>query len=313
MKTKNIYSFSAMLVLFVALSMSACRTTESVQINSMSSEVSNCVVPYTVYFSADVEESGRPLQYLWDFGDDETSSEIEPVHTYQATGVYDVQLTVRDKKTSSVKSTSLNLSLPVNPVDPDFVIEYTNENNRVLCQLELDNNTNFASVFEWYLDDKLISNQRDPIQMIDKPGNYELKLVASCNGDTQFVAMPLVVYPPPTDLLVGTVSVWLPSEYNDSYVDLDILYNGNKESGTGSPILADDDPVVFYINKDLFFFDDSFDFDEIRFEIWDQDDFWQPIYSFSTTTRELYDNFYPTEVSWDKSNGFAAKVTFKYR
>ncbi len=38
-----------------------------------------------------------PVTYLWDFGDTETSTEKDPVHTYAAKGEYTVKLTVTDQ------------------------------------------------------------------------------------------------------------------------------------------------------------------------------------------------------------------------
>ena len=38
-----------------------------------------------------------PVTYLWEFGDDETSTEKDPVHTYASKGEYSVKLTVTDQ------------------------------------------------------------------------------------------------------------------------------------------------------------------------------------------------------------------------
>ena len=35
-----------------------------------------------------------PLTYLWDFGDGTTSTDADPLHTYDDAGTYDVGLTV---------------------------------------------------------------------------------------------------------------------------------------------------------------------------------------------------------------------------
>lgn len=55
-------------------------------------EQSGCepfVVPFT-----DESVTGTPLSYLWDFGDGSTSTEVNPIHTYQQEGIYDVLLTI---------------------------------------------------------------------------------------------------------------------------------------------------------------------------------------------------------------------------
>ena len=52
---------------------------------------------YTVTFTNESTVSGN-VTYSWNFGDDETSTETNPVHTYTAKGEYLVTLTVTDEK-----------------------------------------------------------------------------------------------------------------------------------------------------------------------------------------------------------------------
>ena len=60
--------------------------------NFASTPLSGCV-PFTVQFS-DSSITGTPLIYLWDFGDGNTSTNANPIHTYTNVGIYDVQLIV---------------------------------------------------------------------------------------------------------------------------------------------------------------------------------------------------------------------------
>lgn len=53
--------------------------------------------PHTVVFnSTDSTAATGIAGYLWDFGDETTSEEANPVHIYQENGVYDVTLTITD-------------------------------------------------------------------------------------------------------------------------------------------------------------------------------------------------------------------------
>ncbi len=53
--------------------------------------------PLTVSFTGSGTDSdGNIVSYYWDFGDDKTSSEQNPTHTYNTTGEYEVKLTVTD-------------------------------------------------------------------------------------------------------------------------------------------------------------------------------------------------------------------------
>jgi len=60
--------------------------------------------PYTALLGEEItfdgsgssDSDGKIAQYIWDFGDDSTGSEVSPVHTYTEAGEYTVTLTVED-------------------------------------------------------------------------------------------------------------------------------------------------------------------------------------------------------------------------
>ncbi len=55
--------------------------------------------PLKVQFTASVEEEdGGPFTFKWDFGDGQSSTEQNPVHTYEKVGEYTATLTVTDTK-----------------------------------------------------------------------------------------------------------------------------------------------------------------------------------------------------------------------
>ena len=59
---------------------------------------------------------GNTMTWDWHFGDGTTSSQLNPLHTYAATGLYSVQLNVRDQygcTDTIVKNDYINISLPV--------------------------------------------------------------------------------------------------------------------------------------------------------------------------------------------------------
>jgi len=51
----------------------------------------SCSAPFTVQFTD--QTLPVPSQWLWDFGDGQTSTDQHPVHTYTTTGIFDVKLT----------------------------------------------------------------------------------------------------------------------------------------------------------------------------------------------------------------------------
>ncbi len=57
--------------------------------------------PLSVSFTSEVECTGGEPQYKWDFGDGNTSTEPNPVHTYTKVGEYTATLTVTAGKVSA--------------------------------------------------------------------------------------------------------------------------------------------------------------------------------------------------------------------
>lgn len=50
-------------------------------------------------------ENGKVISYLWNFGDDTTSTEANPTHVYGEKGTYTVELTVKDSRGKEVWDT----------------------------------------------------------------------------------------------------------------------------------------------------------------------------------------------------------------
>ena len=68
--------------------------------------------PLEVTFSSagSSDPEGHPLTYLWTFGDNTTSTQANPVHTYAEAGMYTARLTVSDGANSTV-STGVNITV----------------------------------------------------------------------------------------------------------------------------------------------------------------------------------------------------------
>jgi len=66
-------------------------------------------VPFSVNFTADTSGGASPYTYSWDFGDDSTSSDQNPSHTYTTAGNFTVILTVTDSLANEA-SASVNIS-----------------------------------------------------------------------------------------------------------------------------------------------------------------------------------------------------------
>jgi Zn-dependent metalloprotease len=74
----------------------------------------SCEAPFTVQFA---NESANGSTYDWDFGDGNTSTDLNPIHTYSAVGDYTVSLSV-DGGTCGTDDLSIPDFISVNPNNP---------------------------------------------------------------------------------------------------------------------------------------------------------------------------------------------------
>lgn len=78
--------------------------------------VSGCAIPHTVFFT---DNSTLPDTWFWDFGDGNTSTLQNPVHSYTAFGTFTVTLTVTDTIIGCSDQTTATITVSTAPViDP---------------------------------------------------------------------------------------------------------------------------------------------------------------------------------------------------
>ncbi len=67
--------------------------------------------PLEVQFTGELSDRGAedPPTYEWDFGDGETSTEVNPIHTYAEVGTYEVTLTVTDAAGVTTDTVTINV------------------------------------------------------------------------------------------------------------------------------------------------------------------------------------------------------------
>jgi len=96
MRKTNFLTLTALLMVMAAVIFTGCKKDEEPTPITGEALFSYVADGLTVTFTNESTVT-PPVTYLWDFGDGETSTEENPVHTYAKKGEYNVKLTVTDQ------------------------------------------------------------------------------------------------------------------------------------------------------------------------------------------------------------------------
>ena len=140
---------------------------EDVTVKEPISKFASAVEDLTVTFT---NHSENAQSYEWDFGDSNTSTEVNPTHTYSADGTYTVKLTAEGsgKKhtfTAEVEVKSSNLAANFSFKVEDLKVTFTN-------------NSEDAESYKWDFGDLNTSTEDNPTHTYSIAGTYIVKLTA---------------------------------------------------------------------------------------------------------------------------------------
>ncbi len=147
-----------------------------------------------------VNSSTNATNYLWDFGDGNTSVAINPVYTYNVPGIYDVTLqagngTITDTFSLSHHVTAAKLLLAIfDPFPPSVNIGET--------VLFLNNSTG-ATSYEWDFGDGITTTIPSPTHTYSALGVYTVTLTASNDNASVSTTEVMAVTEPPQALFSG--------------------------------------------------------------------------------------------------------------
>ena len=149
-----------------------------------SASVTKACVPVAVHF---LNASENCDSYSWDFGNGETSSDINPTFVFRAAGTYTVTLTV--KSGSIFKTVSSKITVYPKPVS-EFIISDKNnifENDEVKFA---NLSTDYQSC-SWDFGNGNTSSFKHPIYSYDKSGLYTVSLIClsdnNCSDTSEFL------------------------------------------------------------------------------------------------------------------------------
>jgi len=138
--------------------------------------------------------TGNPVSWTWDFGDGEKSTNQNPQHQYQNSGIFNVTLTV----SNGASSKSLTKTITVIPaLTPGFSFSPVNPEAGELIQFQ-DSTSGNPSAWSWNFGDGSTSNLQNPSHLYNNAGTYTVTLQIS-NGDyTKTVSKTITVLAPIT-------------------------------------------------------------------------------------------------------------------
>lgn len=160
-------------------------------------------------------------QRVWNFGDGDVSTEVNPTHIYRRAGTFTVTLTVVTAHGSDTASVTLNLGFA--PPRPDFEVLETNPStcsDPITCpeavQFVDRSNPGSGTIREWLWNfgDGTTSNEQNPRHGYTRVGTFNVSLTITTTAPQNNVAtitkqnLIVTVDPPRPDFSVSTQSVF---------------------------------------------------------------------------------------------------------
>jgi len=135
-------------------------------------------MPLTVHFTD--ESTGSPTAWRWTFGDGNTSTEQNPVHTYNKSGLYSVALTASNANGSNTLSKSGYIA-----VSNSLVAAFSASPTSGPAPLGVsftDNSTGSPNSWRWAFGDGNTSTEKNPVYVYNKTGQYTVSLTVNNSG-----------------------------------------------------------------------------------------------------------------------------------
>lgn len=151
-----------------------------------------CVLPSTITFQNLSTGSGT-VNYQWDFGDGNSSTQINPVHTYNTAGNFIVRLIVtNDLGCTDTITDNINIStVNVGFTNPDMICQ-----NKAITFTNTSSPTP-ANVF-WTFGDGSTSTLFNPVKTYTLPGLYQVKFIANFGSCVDSLVKNITVLAKPT-------------------------------------------------------------------------------------------------------------------
>ncbi|MBI1744685.1 PKD domain-containing protein [Candidatus Acetothermia bacterium] len=186
--------------------------------------------PLAVYFTN--RTTGSYTSLLWDFGSGVTSSEINPVVTYNSPGIYTVKLTARGPggEDTAIKNGYISVSAAPS-IHAAFAAVPTSGSAPLTVYFKNESSGPYTNLL-WDFGDGFTSRETNPTHTYTSAGNYTVKLSAFSSSGTDIATGFITVSaaPPPSPKYDSAAGEWdgylyLP-DYKPSQIWLDIFTGG---------------------------------------------------------------------------------------
>jgi gliding motility-associated-like protein len=116
--------------------------------------------------------------FLWDFDDGVTTTELNPLHTFEQPGTYTVTLTVIDSATCNILSTYKRTVEVIDQGTANFEASFNGCDNK----LSIENLSERAFSYRWDFGDGNTSTSASPVHQYEDAGNYTMRLYINENS-----------------------------------------------------------------------------------------------------------------------------------
>jgi gliding motility-associated-like protein len=151
--------------------------------------------PYTAVFD---NTSLAGTDFIWDFGDASSSTDVNPTHLYASPGTYNVRLIAIDTNTCNKIDTSAYFTITV-VLKPTALFQWAPNPPQVNVPVSFTNlSSPDATHFLWNFGDGESSTERNPVHEYNTTGSYNAELIAynaaNCT-DTFRLAVNVIIEP----------------------------------------------------------------------------------------------------------------------
>ena len=147
-----------------------------------------------VYFINRTQPVTNTVHYKWKFGDGTTSADANPVHVYQQPGIYDVCLVA--ETTNGCRSeycAKVEIRFITCNIEPKFTWQADNANPNKIYFKNLTVSPTAAIKYTWKFGDGTTSTDVNPVHVYQKPGEYEVCLVAELSNGCRKIACQKII------------------------------------------------------------------------------------------------------------------------